>query len=164
MPKHQNSSAKQSVRRKTEMTNPKNAKSYDFELLVEKETSRIKKITNLDWLIIKRWKLKRFGARGNNISITMWDGRQYDIKKGHFSAVYEWDVRYGPKFSPIDIIIKTDDKQKIKFREMAIYPNGRADTVRMIEILEAEPSKLVKWAPTILEAANLFKKSTTNIR
>jgi len=38
---------------------------YDYELLVEKETNRIKKITNLDWLIIKRWKLKRFTAKGN---------------------------------------------------------------------------------------------------
>lgn len=146
------------------MTRQKKPKSYDFELLVAKETSYIKKITNLDWLIIKRWKLKRFAAKGKNISITMWDGRQYDIRKGHFRAVYEWDARYGPRLSPINIIIKTDNKQKIKFREMEMYPNGRADTVKMIEILEAEPSKLMKWAPRILKMANLFKMDTTKIR
>lgn len=131
--------------------------SYDFELIVEKKKSLLKQIASLDRIIIKRWRLRRFAARGENISIAMWDGRQFNIKKGHFRAVYEWNAQYSPDLTPLNIIIKTDSKKKIRICELSEYPNGRADTVKMIEILNAEPSKFMKWSSRLLNVASLFK-------
>ena len=132
---------------------------YDFELDAE-EAGIMGKALDAWWIRRKRRVTRRFVAKGRTISITMWDGKHYDIEQGRFSATYEWDVTHGRDNTFFKIFIKTDDKQKIIFYEMQnMYPKGRDDTERMLQILEARPRKWVNIGSKVAKVANVLKKS-----
>jgi len=118
--------------------------------LEARELSTFWKTAQVWPLVQKKTVLRRWETRGDTFFVTMWNGDQYQIKKGEYETKYETEPR--SKVRTIQIKLPNQHK-KLYIREMVpMYPNGERDFDALIAEVgasEGARSKLFRWGEIV---------------
>lgn len=116
---------------------------YSSEFVLEaKEPNFWWKLANLWWIVSKKIVLRKFVARGDRVSIVMWNGDSYNLTRGQFTVKFDKDFRTEARTIEINFDAKTNNIRgsifpSIKIQEIApMYPSGKKDFDSMIRIIE----------------------------